>query len=165
MRDWYTGCTVSASLVCPSIRHLLFLFLLISFRSRILSELLEISPNLQTLILASSFPRTASILTALQYSLPIVEVNGTPPKPFLQLGLLHPLGGGKEPLDAIVVVDAKGKRRLVLPFGWGAGRHILNPIASSVVKERFSDILRDSIKALEAELHTSDFYDVARTYF
>ena len=120
---------------------------------------------MQTLILASSFPRTASILTALQYSLPVVEVNGTPPKPFLQLGLLHPLGGGKEPLDAIVVLDAKGKRRLVLPFGWGAGRHILDPAVGSAVKERFSDILADSIKTLEAEFHKTDFYDVARTYF
>lgn len=144
--------------------HLLFLWL-ISFRSPILPELLEISPNLQTLILASSFPRTASILTALQYSLPVVEVNGTPPKPFLQLGLLNPLGGGKEPLDAIVILDTKGKRRLVLPFGWGAGRHILDPAVGSAVKERFSDILRDSIKVLEAEFHKSDFYDVARTYF
>jgi hypothetical protein len=95
----------------------------------------------------------------------VVEVNGTSPKPFLQLGLLHPLGGGKEPLDAIVVLDTKGKRRLVLPFGWGAGRHILDPVTGFTVKERFSDILRDSIKAIEAESHKSDFYDVARTYF
>ena len=127
--------------------------------------MLEVSPNLQTLILASSFPRIASILTAPQCSLPVVEVHGTPPKPFLQLGLLHPLGGGKEPLDAIVVLDTKGKRRLVLPFGWGAGRHIHDPVAGSAVKERFNDILRDSIEALEAESHKSDFYDVARTYF
>lgn len=130
-----------------------------------LPDLLEASPNLQALILASSFPQVASILTALQCSLPVVEVHGSPPKPFLQLGLLHPLGGGKEPLDAIVVLDTKGKRRLVLPFGWGAGRHILDPVAGSTVKERFNDILRNSIRALEAESHKSDFYDVARTYF
>jgi len=139
--------------------------LLISFRSPLLPELFKMSPNMQPLILTSSFSHVASILSTQSCSFPIVEVNGTPPKPFLQLGLLHPLGGGKEPLDAIVVLDTKGKRRLVLPFGWGAGRHILDHVAGSAVKERFSDILRDGIKALEAEKHNGDFYDVARTYF
>jgi len=79
--------------------------------------------------------------------------------------LLHPLGGGKQPLDAIVVLDAHGKRRLVLPFGWGAGRHVLDPVAGVAVKTRYSEILLDSIKALEAEKHRTDSSDVSRTYF
>lgn len=63
------------------------------------------------------------------------------------------------------MLDANGKRRLVLPFGWGAGRHVVDPVAGVAIKERYSEILRDSIKALEAEKHRVDFYDVARTYF
>ncbi|KAI5818392.1 hypothetical protein BZA77DRAFT_243577 [Pyronema omphalodes] len=35
------------------------------------------------------------------------------------LGLLHPLGGGRVALDAIVVLDAESRARMVLPIGWG----------------------------------------------
>ncbi|RVD88431.1 uncharacterized protein DFL_002617 [Arthrobotrys flagrans] len=34
------------------------------------------------------------------------------------LGLLHPLGGGRQALDAIVVLDSKLRRRMLLPIGW-----------------------------------------------
>lgn len=37
----------------------------------------------------------------------------------LSLGLLHPLGGGRQALDAIVVLDKESRRRMVLPVGWG----------------------------------------------
>ncbi|KAI9767597.1 MAG: hypothetical protein M1840_005634 [Geoglossum simile] len=37
--------------------------------------------------------------------------------------LLHPLGGGREALDAIVVLDTCGRRRMVLPVGWGQSRY------------------------------------------
>ncbi|RPA83355.1 hypothetical protein BJ508DRAFT_71297 [Ascobolus immersus RN42] len=37
----------------------------------------------------------------------------------LHLGLLHPLGGGRTALDAIVVLDREGRRRMLLPVGWG----------------------------------------------
>ncbi|KAI5850058.1 hypothetical protein BZA05DRAFT_400764 [Tricharina praecox] len=37
-----------------------------------------------------------------------------------RLGLLHPLGGGRVALDAVVVLDAEGRARMVLPIGWGA---------------------------------------------
>ncbi|KAI5838948.1 hypothetical protein DFP73DRAFT_242274 [Morchella snyderi] len=37
----------------------------------------------------------------------------------LALGLLHPLGGGRQALDAIVVLDRDSLRRMVLPVGWG----------------------------------------------
>ncbi|KAF2142226.1 uncharacterized protein K452DRAFT_318507 [Aplosporella prunicola CBS 121167] len=48
--------------------------------------------------------------------------SSAPSVPFLLLSLLHPLGGGQTPLDALVVLDSQGLRRLVLPFGWGAGK-------------------------------------------
>ncbi|KAF3921391.1 hypothetical protein ABW21_db0200065 [Orbilia brochopaga] len=35
------------------------------------------------------------------------------------LGLMHPLGGGRQALDAIVVLDSKLRRRMLLPVGWG----------------------------------------------
>lgn len=37
----------------------------------------------------------------------------------LSLGLLHPLGGGRQALDAIVVLDRESLRRMMLPVGWG----------------------------------------------
>lgn len=37
-----------------------------------------------------------------------------------RLGLLHPLGGGRTALDAVVVLDSESRARMVLPIGWGA---------------------------------------------
>ncbi|KAG0641125.1 hypothetical protein HOY80DRAFT_1008705 [Tuber brumale] len=37
----------------------------------------------------------------------------------LSLGLLHPLGGGRQALDAIVILDRDSRERVVLPVGWG----------------------------------------------
>lgn len=36
-----------------------------------------------------------------------------------RMGLLHPLGGGRTALDAVVVLDAESRARIVLPLGWG----------------------------------------------
>lgn len=36
-----------------------------------------------------------------------------------RLGLLHPLGGGRTALDAVVVLDGSSRARMVLPIGWG----------------------------------------------
>ena len=36
-----------------------------------------------------------------------------------RLGLLHPLGGGRTALDAVVVLDGDSRARMVLPIGWG----------------------------------------------
>lgn len=69
---------------------------------------------------------------------------------FVRLGLLHPLGGGKFPLDALVVMDARGRRRLVLPFGWGAGKHAGTP-AGRGIQTRLMDLLREGVEALEQE--------------
>ncbi|KAF2842921.1 hypothetical protein M501DRAFT_1053712 [Patellaria atrata CBS 101060] len=58
----------------------------------------------------------------------------TPPNLLLTLGLLHPLGGGTGALDAIVLLDAGGRRRLVVPFGWGAGRHIFDAAGGGMLR-------------------------------
>lgn len=101
-------------------------------------------------------------------SLPIVEAQGNPANHFLKLGLLHPLGGGQRPLDAIVILDTAGRRRLVIPFGWGAGKHVGDLIIGTTIQQRFLALLQDSVAKLESEKATSkkkDFYEVAKTYF
>ena len=101
-------------------------------------------------------------------SLPIVEAQGNPANHFLKLGLLHPLGGGQRPLDAIVILDTAGRRRLVIPFGWGAGRHVDDLITGPIVQQRFLTVLQDSVVLLEREkarAKMKDFYEVAKTYF
>jgi hypothetical protein len=100
-------------------------------------------------------------------SLPVVEAQGNPANHFLKLGLLHPLGGGRQPLDAIVIIDPSGKRRLLLPFGWGAGRHVTDPMTGAVIKRRFADLLRNGVQDLERERNAGrrDFYETAKDYF
>jgi hypothetical protein len=46
--------------------------------------------------------------------LPIIY--DSPPTLTPALGLLHPLGGGRQALDTIVVLDRKGRRRMALPI-------------------------------------------------
>ena len=36
-----------------------------------------------------------------------------------RMGLLHPLGGGRAALDAVVVLDGESRARMLLPIGWG----------------------------------------------
>lgn len=54
------------------------------------------------------------------------------------------------PLDALVVVDKKGRRRLVLPFGWGAGKHVDTPAGRSI-QGRMMMLLKHCIETLEKE--------------
>jgi len=136
--------------------------------SSVYSCLLEYSPNLQALILTHTPKDLAQAISIASISLPIVEAQGNPANHFLKLGLLHPLGGGRQPLDAIVIIDTAGKRRLVLPIGWGAGRHASDAVTGTVIQRRFAELLQESVKTLEAERteqKKKDFYDVARTYF
>lgn len=84
------------------------------------------------------------------YSLPLIQAVGSGYNHFVRLGLLHPLGGGEYPLDALVVIDARGKRRLVLPFGWGAGKHAGTP-AGRIVQTRLMDLLRHCVEKLARE--------------
>ncbi|KAF8422880.1 hypothetical protein EV426DRAFT_150325 [Tirmania nivea] len=47
----------------------------------------------------------------------------------LHLGLMHPLGGGRQSLDAIVVLDRQNRRRMFLPVGWGVPAAPVGPVA------------------------------------
>ncbi|TID27740.1 Bifunctional dethiobiotin synthetase/7-8-diamino-pelargonic acid aminotransferase [Venturia nashicola] len=133
-----------------------------------LPSLLHISPNLQALVIARSPTALSSIMASSPVSLPIVEAQGNPANHFLKLGLLHPLGGGQRPLDAIVILDTAGRRRLVIPFGWGAGKHVGDLVSGPAIQQRFLTLLQDSVVELEREKAKSkkkDFYEVAKMYF
>ncbi|KAF2454922.1 hypothetical protein BDY21DRAFT_351928 [Lineolata rhizophorae] len=133
-------------------------------------SLLTISPMLQPLVVHHSLPPTFSALSppTLSHfssshapscpliscpppSLPLIVSPQPPSSLFLSLGLLHPLGGGLVPLDAIVLLDGQGRRRLVVPFGWGAGRHVLDGAGGKLVRERLTGVLVEAVKALERE--------------
>ena len=53
-------------------------------------------------------------------------------------------------MDALVVLDPQGRRRLVLPFGWGAGKHAATP-AGRGIQVQLMGLLRDCVQALEQE--------------
>lgn len=142
--------------------------IVLSRDSNALPYLLQISPNLQALVLARSPTTLSSVMASSPLSLPIVEAQGNPANHFLKLGLLHPLGGGQSPLDAIVILDTAGRRRLVVPFGWGAGKHVGDPTTGPIFQQRFLALLQDSVVRLEREKtksKTKDFYEVAKTFF
>ncbi|OCK82459.1 hypothetical protein K432DRAFT_293163 [Lepidopterella palustris CBS 459.81] len=117
----------------------------------ILPELYNISPALQALVLCRD-PSSHTPSVSVPFSLPLIQAVGPSWNHFVRLGLLHPLGGGQVPLDALVVVDAKGKRRLVLPFGWGAGRHVGDVGGGKMVQERLMGMLRKCIEELQREM-------------
>jgi hypothetical protein len=53
-------------------------------------------------------------------------------------------------LDAIVVLDPVGRRRIVLSFGWGVGKHA-ETTAGRSIQERFVNLLGTCVEALEME--------------
>lgn len=114
-----------------------------------LPDLYAMSPSLQALVLCRD-PSTHVPSTTASFSLPLVQAVAPSFNHFVRLGLLHPLGGGETPLDALVVVDNRGRRRLVLPFGWGAGKHAGTP-AGRIVQTRLMDLLRNCIETLVQE--------------
>ncbi|KAH6612585.1 hypothetical protein C7974DRAFT_405887 [Boeremia exigua] len=115
-----------------------------------LDDLYALAPSLQALILCHD-PSTHKPSTNAPFSLPLVSAVDPPDNHFVRLGLLHPLGGGKFPLDALAVVDKRGRRRLVLPFGWGAGKHADTPAGRSI-QNRMMMLLKHCIKTLENEV-------------
>lgn len=86
------------------------------------------------------------------YDIPHIQALGPPHSHFLKLGLLNPQGGGQIPLDAIVVIDTKGRRRLVLPFGWGVGRYAFVDVAAwEMVSAKMMQILKSAVAELVRE--------------
>jgi hypothetical protein len=114
-----------------------------------LPDLYNLSPTLQALVLCRD-PSTHVPSTTVSYSLPLVQAVSTSHNHFVKLGLLHPLGGGQFPLDALVVVDKHCRRRMVLPFGWGAGKHAGTP-AGRGVQNALMQRLRGCIEVLVRE--------------
>lgn len=56
-------------------------------------------------------------------------------------------------MDALVVLDAVGRRRLVLPFGWGAGKHVgENVVGGSIVRDGLMEVLARGVEELEREM-------------
>ncbi|RMZ74032.1 hypothetical protein GMOD_00004857 [Pyrenophora seminiperda CCB06] len=114
-----------------------------------LPDLLILSPSLQAFVLCHD-PSTHSLSSSAPFSLPLIQAATPSNNHFVRLGLLHPLGGGKFPLDALVVLDGKGRRRLVLPIGWGAGKHVDTPAGRSI-QVRLMSLLRGCVEKLERE--------------
>jgi len=114
-----------------------------------LPHLLTLSPSLQAFILCHD-PSTHRLSPSAPFSLPLIQATTPSNNHFVRLGLLHPLGGGKFPLDALVVLDGEGRRRLVLPIGWGAGKHVDTPAGRSL-QVRLMGLLKDCVERLERE--------------
>jgi hypothetical protein len=115
----------------------------------VLPQLYSLAPGLQALVLCRD-PSTHCPSAAAAFSLPLAQAVGPGYNHFVRLGLLHPLGGGEHPLDALVVVDARARRRLVLPFGWGAGKHAGTP-AGRIVQTHLVDLLLSCVETLARE--------------
>lgn len=117
----------------------------------VLPDLYNLSPSLQALVLCRD-PSThvLSNSPSTSYSLPLIQAVGSGYNHFVRLGLLHPLGAGQFPLDAIVVLDSRGRRRLVLPFGWGAGRHA-GSAGGKLVRDTMTDLLLRCVGTLYKE--------------
>lgn len=139
-RHTTTSCGMSTSILGKTSAHV---------PSSILPELYTLSPSLQAFILCHD-PPTHNPSSKASFSLPLIQAYEPPNNHFVRLGLLHPLGGGKFPLDAIAVLDQKGRRRLVLPFGWGAGKHASTPAGKSI-QAKFLQLLKICVDRLEQE--------------
>lgn len=118
-----------------------------------LPALQTLSPTLQPLLLTNHDPAFASTHLQPAPSFPVLSAKGHPQNHLLKLGLLHPLGGGQAGMDALVVLDAVGRRRLVLPFGWGAGKHVgENVVGGSIVRDGLMEVLARGVEELEREM-------------
>lgn len=66
----------------------------------------------------------------------------------LSLGLLHPLGGGRQALDAIVILDRDSRQRVVLPVGWGA-RPVPGQCAADEESNSVDSLVGRCVKSVE----------------
>ncbi|CUS07073.1 unnamed protein product [Tuber aestivum] len=66
----------------------------------------------------------------------------------LSLGLLHPLGGGRQALDAIVILDREARQRVVLPVGWGP-RPVPGQSAADEESNSINSIVGRCVKGVE----------------
>ncbi|KAH0542236.1 hypothetical protein FGG08_003358 [Glutinoglossum americanum] len=116
-----------------------------------LRALSSLSPSL-----SASYPTIGILGVSLHasvlhdYQFPIV--HDSPPNITPALGLLHPLGGGREALDAIVVLDTCGRRRMVLPVGWGQSRHCT--VSDELLRNTMAKLmanLMDGVRWLDKE--------------
>ncbi|KAF1943607.1 hypothetical protein EJ02DRAFT_399928 [Clathrospora elynae] len=114
-----------------------------------LPDLYAIAPSLQALVLCHD-PATHTLSPSAHSSLPLIQAVTPSNNHFIRLGLLHPLGGGKLPLDALVVLDRHGRRRLVLPFGWGAGKHA-GTLAGRSIQPQLMKLLQLCVETVEQE--------------
>jgi hypothetical protein len=121
----------------------------LTYTSSALPDLYALSHSLQAFVLCHD-PSTHNLSPSALFSLPMIQAATPSNNHFVRLGLLHPLGGGKFPLDALVVLDQNGRRRLVLPFGWGAGKHAGTPAGRSI-ETRLMGLLRTCVEKLEQE--------------
>ncbi|KAK8226511.1 hypothetical protein BKA81DRAFT_172396 [Phyllosticta paracitricarpa] len=124
-------------------------------RSAHLPHLLTTHPTLSLypILLTRHAP---SALRTSTPSLPAtIPAKGTPANHFLRLGLLHPLGGGLAGMDALVLLDHRARRRLVVPFGWGVGRAAVAAggaeSGACAVRERLMEALEEGVVGLERE--------------
>ncbi|KAI9829490.1 MAG: hypothetical protein M1819_006310 [Sarea resinae] len=111
-------------------------------------------PHHDLLVPSPRRPSITNTTTTSRPRIPILHSLPTPPhhQPILQLGLLHPSAGGQRALDAVVVLDRRRRRRLVLPVGWGPGRHLLAGVAGAeLVQAQFVSALLDAVEELDSE--------------
>ncbi|KAI9665009.1 MAG: hypothetical protein M1821_006457 [Bathelium mastoideum] len=113
------------------------------------------SPSASSRTYYSSISNTPSpaVLHLLTHSpLPVLP---TSQQMFIRLGLFHP--SGTQPLDAIILLDWRGRRRLVVPFGWGAGKWVTGVESTSNVQqaEELMRALAEGIKELNTEWEKS----------
>ncbi|KAK8168018.1 hypothetical protein IWX90DRAFT_122969 [Phyllosticta citrichinensis] len=111
-----------------------------------LPHLLSLSPTLFPILLTRHAP------SSLSTTFPAIPAKGHPANHFLRLGLLHPLGGGLAGMDALVLLDQRARRRLVVPFGWGVGRGVGDAERGAhAVRERLMEAIEEGLLGLERE--------------
>ncbi|KAL9091709.1 MAG: hypothetical protein Q9165_004785 [Trypethelium subeluteriae] len=104
--------------------------------------------NISLVPISQATPSSAVLHLLTHSPLPVLP---TPQQTFIRLGLFHP--SGSQPLDAIVLLDWRGRRRLVVPFGWGAGKWVSGTGGNSNAHhaEELMGALGDSVRELSVE--------------